>query len=111
MRMTTIAAAVAIFGFGGSIAQAMPIATIDHAPAAKAELVDYACGRGFHLSQWGNCRPDWRRPPPPRYRYARPYRDGYYRPPPRYGWREERAYGWGHRPPPWVRGGYYDGRY
>lgn len=114
MRMTMIAAAIAVFGFGGGMAEAMPIAPIDHAPAAKAEPVDYACGRGFHLNQWGNCRRNWDRPPPPRYGWRNDRRDRWdRRPPPRYGWREERAYGWSHRPPPrWDRGYYgYGGGY
>ncbi|KQV10535.1 hypothetical protein ASC97_17520 [Rhizobium sp. Root1203] len=105
MRMTTIALAIAMSGFGVSIAEAMPIAPIESGATKNAVLVDYACGRGYHLTPWGNCRPNWRQPPPPRYgwRYERSYGWGN-RPPPRHGWRDDRS--WDHRPPPWMRDGY-----
>ena len=105
MRMRMIAAAIAMFGFGASMAEAMPIAPVNGIAAQNTVLVDYACGRGYHLTPWGNCRPNWRQPPPPRYgwRYERSYGWGN-RPPPRHGWRDDRS--WDHRPPPWMRDGY-----
>lgn len=108
MRMTTIALAIAMSGFGVSIAEAMPIAPVESGATKNAVLVDYACGRGYHLTPWGNCRPNWRQPPPPRYgwRYERSYGWGD-RTPPRRGWDDDRS--WGRRPPPWMGEGY--GRY
>ena len=86
MPMRMIAAAIAMCGFGVTAAEAMPVAPLNGVAAKNTVLVDYACGRGYHLTRWGNCRPNWDRPPPPRY-----------------GWRADRRYGWD-RPPPWVRG-------
>ncbi len=109
MRITTIALAIAMSGFGVSMAEAMPMPAVDSGTAAgNVVKVDYACGRGYHLSRWGNCRPNWRQPPPPRYYgggygYGRPRWDR--PPPPRYGWGYERS--WGYRgPPPWARDRY-----
>ncbi|WP_083199333.1 GCG_CRPN prefix-to-repeats domain-containing protein [Rhizobium sp. AC44/96] len=89
MRISTIAIAIALSGAAVSIADAMPMAPIEPGAAKAPVLVDYACGRGYHITQWGNCRPNWRPPPPPRY-----------------GWRYERTYGWGDRPPPRYGWGY-----
>ncbi|WP_244480274.1 hypothetical protein [Rhizobium sp. Root1220] len=52
MRNTMIATAIAIFGFGISVAEAMPIAPIGTPVEKNTVLVDYACGRGFHISPW-----------------------------------------------------------
>src|SRR5262249_47175453 len=65
MRMRMFAAAIAMCGFGVSVAEAMPIAPVNGIAAKNTVLVDYACGRGYHLTRWGNCRPNWNRPPPP----------------------------------------------
>jgi hypothetical protein len=105
MRKTMIAMAIALSGFVVSGAEAMPMAAVQSGATNSIVQVDYACGRGYHVTPWGDCRPNWRRPPPPRYerRYERSYGWGH-RPPPRYGWRDDR----GHRPPPWARDrGYY----
>lgn len=99
MRKTMIAIAIAMSGFGISAAEAMPIAAAPAGVTNNVQQVDYACGRGYHITRWGECRPNWRRPPPPRY-----YHGWGHRPPPRYyGWRDDRGY----RPPPWRGGGYY----
>jgi hypothetical protein len=103
MRKTITAIAIALTGLGATVAEAMPMGAVQSGVTNNIVKVDYACGRGFHVTPWGDCRPNWRRPPPPRYerRYQRDYGWGH-RPPPRYGWRYER----GHRPPPWARDGY-----
>jgi hypothetical protein len=64
--------------------------------ASNVVRVDYACGRGRHLTRHGICRPNYRRPvhrswhrpppPPPRWYGHRPHHHGHYRPPPRHGW-------------------------
>ncbi|WP_423340091.1 GCG_CRPN prefix-to-repeats domain-containing protein [Rhizobium sp. HT1-10] len=98
MRYSLIAAAVIWGGLAASAAQAMPMA----APAVAAEKatvlqVDYACGRGWHVTPGGDCRPNgWRRGPPPR--------RGWDAPPPRYRhhWNDDRRGhdGWRRPPPP-----------
>ncbi|WP_431321089.1 GCG_CRPN prefix-to-repeats domain-containing protein [Rhizobium sp. YTU87027] len=108
MRMRMIAVAIAMCGFGVSVAEAMPVAPMNGIAAPNTVLVDYACGRGYHLTRWGNCRPNWNRPPPPRYGWRDDRRYGWGGPP-RYGWRYERSYGWD-RPPPWARDRYRDWR-
>jgi hypothetical protein len=82
--------------FGGlvfaSSAEAMPKVTVDGPRATAVVTVDYACGRGRHVTRWG-CRPNgWG---PARRVYGRGYYDG-----PRRGW-------YGHRP--W-RGDWHDHR-
>jgi hypothetical protein len=67
MRKTMIAMAIALSGFGVSVAEAMPIGAVQSGATNNVVQVDYACGRGFHVTPWGDCRPNWRRPPPPRY--------------------------------------------
>ncbi|WP_442200895.1 GCG_CRPN prefix-to-repeats domain-containing protein [Rhizobium sp. RAF56] len=101
MRMSVLATALVLGGVAASTAQAMPSpAPIDAAKTSQIVNVDYACGRGWHATPWGHCRPnryappprrDWeRRGPPPGwygYRtdpYARPHYQGWYRPPPRW---------------------------
>jgi hypothetical protein len=86
MKLRAIAAALLIGLPAVSAAEAMPVAPVEHGQLNKAVLIDYACGRGFHITPWGDCRPNWRRPPPPRPRYV--YR--------------ERRYGWDRPPPPWA---------
>ncbi|WP_409566591.1 GCG_CRPN prefix-to-repeats domain-containing protein [Rhizobium leguminosarum] len=61
--------------------------------APVAAQVDYSCGRGFHLTPWGVCRPNgWRRSPPPYW--------GHRPPPPPYGLHSGYRPHRGHRPPP-----------
>ncbi|MGV1845769.1 GCG_CRPN prefix-to-repeats domain-containing protein [Rhizobium sp. K15/93] len=67
MRYSLIASAVVWTGLAVSAAQAMPVGpstfNTDNAPIVQ---VDYACGRGWHESWNGECRPnEWRRGPPP----------------------------------------------
>ena len=50
----------ALFGTG---ANAMPVGQPSTPSASHVQTVDYACGRGFHLSPRGYCRPNG----PPRY--------------------------------------------
>lgn len=82
MRLSVITTAVLLGGLAVSSAQAMPTAV---APAhveknAAVINVDYACGRGWHVTPWGECRPNgWRRPPPRYWDDRRPAR---------YGWHE-----------------------
>ncbi|WP_283195688.1 hypothetical protein [Rhizobium sp. AN80A] len=104
MRKTIIAIAVALVGLGTTVAEAMPTGAVPSGATNNVVKVDYACGRGFHVTPWGECRPNWRRPPPPRYerRYQRDYGWGH-RPQQRYGWRDDRGY---RPPPPWARDGY-----
>ncbi|MEZ2127165.1 MULTISPECIES: GCG_CRPN prefix-to-repeats domain-containing protein [unclassified Sinorhizobium] len=92
MRMMIIAAAL-IGGFVATNANAMPIAPVN--VQSQVIKVDYECGRGWHLTRWGECRPNrWDRRPPPRYSWHRP-------PPPRWAWDGPR---WRDR-----ERGYYDG--
>src|SRR4029077_9983936 len=73
----------------GGAANAMPMPeTSMPATAQKSILVDYACGPGWHLSQWGHCRPNYWRRRPPSYVYHRGY----------YGWNGPP--GWRDRGPP-----------
>jgi hypothetical protein len=95
MRYSLVAAAVLWGGLAVSAAQAMPMA----APSVTAEKaaiiqVDYACGRGWHETPNGDCRPnDWRRGPP---------RRDWDLPPPRHHhrWDDNRDDGNWRRPPP-----------
>lgn len=94
--------ASALTGMGmGSVAQAAPISVerpVGVAPerAASGDVVrvDYACGRGWHLSRHGICRPNRPPPPPPRW----------HRPPPR--WDDRPHWHGHHRPPPPPPGWY-----
>ncbi|MDE1157640.1 MAG: hypothetical protein PW791_05055 [Neorhizobium sp.] len=88
----------------GSAAQAGPMSSPMSSSSAAVETqgpnvvrVDYACGRGRHITRHGICRPNYRRPvrhpsrhwhrPPPRWHgHSRPQHHGYHRPPPRHGW-------------------------
>ena len=82
----------------GGTANAMPaLVTGITATEQKAVLVDYACGPGWHLTQWGHCRPNYWQPAP-RYTYHRSYY-GLYGPP-----------GWSDRGPPpgWSRHHHYE---
>jgi hypothetical protein len=103
MRTLIIASTFVLTGLTCGGVNAMPSLNVAPAVANAPVLVDYACGRGFHLNEWGDCRPNyWRRPPPPRYIYDRGPREGWdgprgwddRRPPPRWGWRHHRDDGW-----------------
>ena len=91
MKKLMIATAILIGGLVSTAANAMPVVSITKAPTSIVQ-VDYACGRGYHQTPWGDCRRNgWRRPPPPPRFY------GHHRPPPPY---------WGHRD--WRRHHHYD---
>ncbi|WP_152096616.1 hypothetical protein [Rhizobium dioscoreae] len=102
MRSSVIAIAALLGSLVVSSAEAMPIPAVGTAASAPIVKVDYACGRGWHLTRWGECRPNRWGPPPRRW--------GYYRPPPpppwgwhghrhhRDGWRDDR---WRDRPRYW----------
>ncbi|MEF0943907.1 GCG_CRPN prefix-to-repeats domain-containing protein [Rhizobium sp. BR 362] len=102
MRLSVIAVAAALGGLIASSADAMPIAAVGTVAKAPVVNVDYACGRGWHLTPRGVCRPN-------RYGPPRGYGWGYYRPPPpRWGWYGHRPYyrdgwdgGWRGRPRDW----------
>jgi hypothetical protein len=103
--------ASALTGIGtGSVAQAAPISverpfsvptgtasgpSVQGPASGDVVKIDYACGRGWHLSRHGVCRPNRPPPPPPRW----------HRPPPRW---DDRPHHWhGHdRPPPPPPGWY-----
>ncbi len=105
MKALSIAAALLAGSLSIGSAQAMPMGTINveskvtsdatkgdatkgdatKGDATKGDVtkVDYACGRGWHLNRWGECRRNWRRPPPV----------AFYGGPPRWGW-ERRHRDW-----------------
>ena len=88
MRNIILAASLLVAGLFAGPASSMPLGGITTPPNVNIQNVDRACGRGFHLSPRGFCRPNG--PPPPRYdRYDR--RDHWDRrgPPPR-EWRRDR---------------------
>lgn len=101
MKIITLAAALVIGGLSAISAEAMPVAPLSADTAASSDVtkVDYACGRGWHLTRWGECRRNEYR------RYAPPVRYGH-RPPPRWGW----GGGW-ERPRPYYRDRGWDGGY
>nr|WP_081760665.1 hypothetical protein [Rhizobium sp. CF080] len=90
-RIILAASLVAACLFGGT-ANAMPIGSVAVPAKPAAEKVDWACGRGYHLNRWGDCRPNrWSPPPPPRYSHRWDRRDRWdYRGPPRREWRDHR---------------------
>lgn len=84
MKKLIIASAILIGGLVSTAANAMPAVAIAKAPTSIVQ-VDYACGRGYHQTPWGDCRSNgWRRPPPPPRYY------GHHRPPPPYWDRRDR---------------------
>lgn len=95
MRRLVIAAALVASGFAATAANAMPTVSFSKAPSSVVR-VDYECGRGFHVTPWGECRPNrWRRPPPPPpyWGHHRPaYWGGYHRPPPPPPWHHHHRY-------------------
>ncbi|MBB2700352.1 hypothetical protein EFD56_21080 [Rhizobium phaseoli] len=93
MKVLLIAAAVLAGSLSIGTAEAMPTGTIK--VQSNITQVDYACGRGWHLTRWGECRRNWRRPPPVAF-YGGPPRWGWERRHHRYWdgprWREERRW-------------------
>lgn len=74
----------------GESVGAMPLANAPH--ETLVTNVDWQCGRGWHVTSWGGCRPN--RPASYQY-YAWPYRDddyGGYDWEPGHGWHHK--YGW-----------------
>ncbi|MDP9573951.1 UNVERIFIED_ORG: hypothetical protein J2W66_004454 [Agrobacterium larrymoorei] len=63
MRNIVLGAALLISGLMGASANAMPLAQPLARDTTDIQAVDYACGRGYHLSPRGFCRPNG----PPRY--------------------------------------------
>ncbi|WP_376776093.1 GCG_CRPN prefix-to-repeats domain-containing protein [Rhizobium populisoli] len=96
MRKIMLAATLMISGIlGGGSANALPFGNVDTPRASNVVTVDYACGRGYHITPRGNCRPNrWEPPPRPRYYSDRAERrDRWERHgPPRRDWRERRIY-------------------
>jgi len=105
MKRLHLLAAVLVLGAAGTgVAQATPAAPAGLRQASPVIEADWACGRGFHMTPRGVCRPNWapprwgwRRPPPPD--FERGY--GYRRPEPRF--QEEYGY---RRPRPRFYDGY-----
>lgn len=83
MRRLLLNAAVlmSVLCLWGGEAGAMPFSRGLHAP--DVIRADWQCGRGWHITSWGNCRPDRR----PDYRFSSwPYRYEGYR---AYDWSED----------------------
>ncbi|MBB3312449.1 hypothetical protein FHT78_004231 [Rhizobium sp. BK196] len=97
MRKLLVTVALLAAGVTAGAANAAPVGRVTAPAVANVMTVDYACGRGYHLSPRGFCRPNRWAPPPPRfYGWDRPHRGWEYR---RYGrwdrdrdWREYRRY-------------------
>ncbi len=70
----------ALFGTGAS---AMPVGQPSAPSASHVQTVDYVCGRGYHLTPRGNCRPN-----APRYERGWDRRDRWEA---RREWRERQA--------------------
>lgn len=77
MKTLSIAAALLAGSLSIGTAEAMPSGTIN--VQSNVTTVDYACGRGWHVTPWGACRPNRRRPP------AVVFYGG-----PRWGWERQR---------------------
>lgn len=86
MRGLILSAGIIVGTLLGGGANAMPIGQPATPSASAVQNVDYYCGRGFHLSPRGFCRPN--RPPP---RYERRWdRHDHWRD--RREWRERREW-------------------
>lgn len=85
MRKTVLSVAIVVGGLLASGASAMPMAQPGTPNSSKIENVDYACGRGYHLSPRGFCRPNG---PPREYRDRWDRRDRWEA---RRQWRERQA--------------------
>lgn len=84
MRKMILTAGLILGALIGTGANAMPIGQASAPQASKVQNVDYACGRGFHLSPRGYCRPNG----PPRYERRWDRRDRWEG---RREWRERQA--------------------
>ncbi|MFC5757624.1 GCG_CRPN prefix-to-repeats domain-containing protein [Rhizobium sp. GCM10022189] len=89
MRKLLVTAALLAAGITAGAANAAPVGNIAVPAASNVVTVDFACGRGYHLSPRGFCRPNRWAPPPPRY-YG--WHRGYGWDRPHYGWREYRRH-------------------
>lgn len=90
MKRVFIAAALLAGTFATTEVNAMPSVAFAKTPSAVTQ-VDYACGRGFHETRWGHCRPNgWDRP---HWDERRPAYWGHHRPPPPEWHRHHRYYG------------------
>jgi hypothetical protein len=92
MRKFIVTAALLLAGITGGTANAMPIGVVPTPVVSNVVTVDFACGRGYHLSPRGFCRPNrWAPPPRPRYYSHRWDRRDHWdrRGPPRREWRRE----------------------
>jgi hypothetical protein len=58
MRSSVFAIAALLGGLAVSSAEAMPIPAVGTTAAVPVVKVDYACGRGWHVTRWGECRPN-----------------------------------------------------
>lgn len=76
MRKLLVTIALLAAGITAGAANAAPVGSMTAPAASNIITVDFACGRGYHLSPRGFCRPNRWAPPPRRY----------------YGW--DRSYGW-----------------
>ncbi|WP_146260130.1 GCG_CRPN prefix-to-repeats domain-containing protein [Rhizobium tubonense] len=96
MKKIVFASAILFGGLIATAAGAMPATSIAQPAATSAPgvvQVDYACGRGFHVTPWGHCRPNGWGPQRAHWddRRSRGDWDG-----PRHGWRGDDRRGWGH---------------
>ncbi|WP_440412675.1 GCG_CRPN prefix-to-repeats domain-containing protein [Neorhizobium petrolearium] len=88
MRIIIITAVMIAGSLIGTATNAMPIGHVKAPTASPVVSVDWACGRGYHLNRWGECRPNrWRSPPRRHYGWDRPrgWHHGHH---PRRHWRE-----------------------
>ncbi|WP_413785986.1 GCG_CRPN prefix-to-repeats domain-containing protein [Agrobacterium sp. rho-13.3] len=65
MRKIILSAGIILSSVFANVANAMPLAQPSIPSASSVQKVDYTCGRGFHLSPRGYCRPNG---PPREYR-------------------------------------------
>lgn len=85
MRKLLVTIALLAAGITAGAANAAPVGSMTAPAASNIITVDFACGRGYHLSPRGFCRPN---PPRRYYGWDRSY--GWDRP--HRGWREYRRY-------------------
>ncbi|AQS63477.1 hypothetical protein AGRHK599_LOCUS4850 [Rhizobium rhizogenes] len=84
MRKMIFGAGMILSALFGTGANAMPVGQPSAPATSNVQTVDYACGRGFHLSPRGYCRPNG----PPRYERGWDRRDRWEG---RREWRERQA--------------------
>lgn len=95
MRKLLLVVGILFAALTGGAANAAPFGMVTAPAASPVVNVDYACGRGFHLSPRGYCRPNrWAPPPRPRYYSHHWHRRDHWdrRGPPRRDWRDRREY-------------------